>query len=54
LQGLGAPRNTPAEIVAKLNNEINAALGKADVAATGQTVLARPPFEAPLPTKSMN
>ena len=25
-QGIGAPRNTPAEIIGKLNNEINAAL----------------------------
>jgi tripartite-type tricarboxylate transporter receptor subunit TctC len=25
-QGIGAPRNTPTEIVAKLNREINAAL----------------------------
>jgi tripartite-type tricarboxylate transporter receptor subunit TctC len=25
-QGLGAPKNTPAEIIAKLNKEINAAL----------------------------
>jgi tripartite-type tricarboxylate transporter receptor subunit TctC len=41
-QGIGAPRNTPAEIIDKLNNEINAALADpkikarfADLGATG-------------------
>jgi tripartite-type tricarboxylate transporter receptor subunit TctC len=42
--GLGAPKNTPAEIVAKLNGEINAALADAKVKARlrdlGGTVLA--------------
>ena len=41
--GVGAPRNTPAEIVDKLNNEINAALAdprmKAKLAELGGTVL---------------
>jgi tripartite-type tricarboxylate transporter receptor subunit TctC len=43
VQGLGAPRNTPAEIVEKLNKEINAALAdpkiKARLAYVGGTVL---------------
>jgi len=42
-QGLGAPKNTPAEIIAKLNKEINAALAdpklKARLADLGGTVL---------------
>ena len=42
-QGLGAPKNTPAEIIAKLNEEINAALAdpsvKARLADLGGTVL---------------
>ena len=42
--GIGAPKNTPAEIVGKLNQEINAALGdpimKARLADVGGTVLA--------------
>jgi tripartite-type tricarboxylate transporter receptor subunit TctC len=42
--GIGAPRNTPAEIVAKLNTEVNAALAdpklKARLADVGGTVLA--------------
>ncbi|MEA2948034.1 MAG: hypothetical protein QOI40_3364 [Alphaproteobacteria bacterium] len=45
--GIGAPRNTPAEIVDKLNREINAALLdpriKARLAELGATVLAGPP-----------
>ena len=32
-QGIGAPKNTPAEIVAKLNKEINAALADPDIKA---------------------
>ena len=32
-QGLGAPKNTPAEIIAKLNKEINAALADPSVKA---------------------
>jgi tripartite-type tricarboxylate transporter receptor subunit TctC len=47
--GLGAPRNTPAAIVDKLNKEINAALAdpklKARFADMGITVLAGPPAE---------
>jgi tripartite-type tricarboxylate transporter receptor subunit TctC len=47
--GLGAPRNTPAEIVHKLNKEINAALAdpkiKARVADLGGTVLAISPAD---------
>ena len=43
--GVGAPKNTPAEIVDKLNKEINAALAdpkiKARLADLGGTVLAR-------------
>ena len=42
--GMGVPKNTPAEIVGKLNNEINAALAdpkiKARIADLGGTVLA--------------
>jgi tripartite-type tricarboxylate transporter receptor subunit TctC len=42
-EGLGAPRNTPAEIIEKLNREINAALAdpriKARFADLGATVL---------------
>jgi tripartite-type tricarboxylate transporter receptor subunit TctC len=42
--GVGAPKNTPAEIVAKLNTEVNAALAdpklKARLADVGGTVLA--------------
>jgi len=45
--GLGAPKNTPAEIVEKLNKEINAALAdpkfKARLADMGGTVLAGSP-----------
>jgi tripartite-type tricarboxylate transporter receptor subunit TctC len=41
--GVGAPRNTPAEIIDKLNREINAALAdpkiKARLADLGDTVL---------------
>jgi tripartite-type tricarboxylate transporter receptor subunit TctC len=44
LQGVGAPRNTPAEIINKLNKEINAGLAdpkiKTRVADMGGTVLA--------------
>jgi tripartite-type tricarboxylate transporter receptor subunit TctC len=47
--GLGAPRNTPAAIVDKLNKEINAALAdpklKGRFADMGITVLAGPPAE---------
>ena len=46
-QGLGAPKNTPADIVDKLNTEINAALAdpkmKARLADLGGTVLAGSP-----------
>ena len=42
--GIGAPRNTPAEIVDKLNNEINAGLAdpklKTRLAELGGTALA--------------
>ena len=47
--GIGAPKNTPADIVDKLNKEINAALAdpkiKARIADLGGTLssLARPP-----------
>jgi tripartite-type tricarboxylate transporter receptor subunit TctC len=48
-QGLGAPRNTPAEIIDKLNKEINAGLAdprmKARVADLGGTVFASSPAE---------
>jgi len=47
--GLGAPRNTPAEIIDKLNKEINAALAdptwKARLADVGGTVLAGSPAD---------
>jgi tripartite-type tricarboxylate transporter receptor subunit TctC len=47
--GLGAPKNTPAEIVAKLNNEINAGLAdpklRARLADLGGTVLAGSPAD---------
>jgi tripartite-type tricarboxylate transporter receptor subunit TctC len=47
--GLGAPKNTPAEIVAKLNKEINAGLAdpklKARLADLGGTVLAGSPAD---------
>jgi tripartite-type tricarboxylate transporter receptor subunit TctC len=43
LTGLGAPRNTPAEIIDKINKEINSALNdpkiKAQLADLGNTVL---------------
>ena len=48
-QGVGAPNKTPAEIVAKLNKEINAGLAdpkmKAQLADLGGTVLAGSPAE---------
>jgi tripartite-type tricarboxylate transporter receptor subunit TctC len=48
-QGLGAPGNTPAEIVGKLNKEINAALSepktKARLADLGGTVLSGSPAD---------
>jgi len=48
-QGVGAPKNTPAEIIDKLNKEINAGLAdlkiKARVADMGGTVLAGSPAE---------
>jgi tripartite-type tricarboxylate transporter receptor subunit TctC len=47
--GIGAPKNTPAEIVAKLNTEVNAALAdpklKARLADVGGTVLAGSPAD---------
>ena len=47
--GVGAPKNTPAEIVEKLNKEINAALAdpkmKARLADLGGTVLAGSPAD---------
>jgi tripartite-type tricarboxylate transporter receptor subunit TctC len=47
--GIGAPTNTPAEIVAKLNTEINATLAdpkmKAQFANLGGTVLAGSPAD---------
>ena len=47
--GLGAPRNTPAEIIDKLNKEINAALAdpkmKARLADLGGTVLPGSPAD---------
>jgi tripartite-type tricarboxylate transporter receptor subunit TctC len=47
--GIGAPKNTPAEIVAKLNTEINATLAdpkmKARFADLGGTVLAGSPAD---------
>ena len=48
-QGIGAPRNTPAEIIDKLNNEINAGLAdpriKARIADLGGSVFASSPAE---------
>ena len=50
LQGVGAPRNTPAEIINKLNKEINAGLAdpkiKTRVADMGGTVLAGSPADS--------
>jgi tripartite-type tricarboxylate transporter receptor subunit TctC len=47
--GLGAPKNTPAEIVAKLNKEINAGLAdpklRARLTDLGGTVLAGSPAD---------
>jgi tripartite-type tricarboxylate transporter receptor subunit TctC len=47
--GIGAPRNTPAEIITKLNQEINAALVdpkiKARIIELGGTVLAGSPVD---------
>jgi tripartite-type tricarboxylate transporter receptor subunit TctC len=47
--GIGAPRNTPADIIEKLNKEINAALAdpklKARLADLGATVLRGPPAD---------
>ena len=49
LAGVGAPKNTPAEIVDKLNKEINAGLAdpkiKARLADLGGTVLAGSPAD---------
>jgi tripartite-type tricarboxylate transporter receptor subunit TctC len=49
LYGIGAPRNTPAEIVDKLNKEVNAALAdpkmRARLADLGGTLLAGSPAE---------
>lgn len=48
-QGLGVPKNTPIEIVDKLNNEVNAGLAdarvKGQLAGLGSTVLASSPTE---------
>jgi tripartite-type tricarboxylate transporter receptor subunit TctC len=48
-QGVGAPRNTPAEIIDKLNKEINAGLAdpkiKARLADLGGTVFASSPAD---------
>jgi tripartite-type tricarboxylate transporter receptor subunit TctC len=48
-QGIGAPRNTPAEIVAKLNTEINAGLAdpkmKANISRLGGAALATSPAQ---------
>ena len=48
-QGIGGPKNTPTEIVDKLNNEINAALAnpkmKAQLADLGGIVLALSPAD---------
>ena len=48
-QGIGVPKNTPTEIVDKLNKEINAALAdpkiKARLAALGATVLQSSPAD---------
>jgi tripartite-type tricarboxylate transporter receptor subunit TctC len=48
-QGVGAPRNTPAEIIDKLNKEINAGLAdakmKVRLADLGGTVLAGSPAD---------
>jgi tripartite-type tricarboxylate transporter receptor subunit TctC len=47
--GIGAPRNTPAEIIAKLNDEINAGLAdagiKAQLAGLGETPLGGSPAD---------
>jgi tripartite-type tricarboxylate transporter receptor subunit TctC len=49
LSGIGAPKNTPVEVVDTLNREINAALGdpkmKARLAEVGATVLAGSPAD---------
>ena len=49
ITGVGAPRNTPVEVIDKLNNEINAALAdpkiKARLAALGGAVLVLSPAE---------
>jgi tripartite-type tricarboxylate transporter receptor subunit TctC len=49
LWGVGVPKNTPAEIIDKLNKEINAGLAdprmKARIADLGATVLAGTPAE---------
>ena len=48
-QGIGVPKNTPTEIVDKLNKEINAALAdpkiKARLAALGVTILQGSPAD---------
>jgi tripartite-type tricarboxylate transporter receptor subunit TctC len=47
--GVGAPKNTPADIIDKLNNEINAGLSdpklKARLAGLGGTVIAGSPAD---------
>jgi tripartite-type tricarboxylate transporter receptor subunit TctC len=47
--GIGAPKNTPAEIIGKLNMEVNAALAdpkfKARLSNQGSTVLAGSPAD---------
>jgi tripartite-type tricarboxylate transporter receptor subunit TctC len=54
--GVGAPKNTPAEIVEKLNNEINAGLAdpklKARLADVGGDVLALSPIRILCPARS--
>ena len=49
LSGIAAPRNTPAEIIDKLNNEINAGLAepkmKARLADVGGTALSGSPAD---------
>jgi tripartite-type tricarboxylate transporter receptor subunit TctC len=55
--GVGAPRNTPADIITKLNNEINAALASPVMKARWASPCfpARPPTSASsLPTKQRN
>jgi tripartite-type tricarboxylate transporter receptor subunit TctC len=48
--GIGAPKNTPAAIVDKLNTEINAALADPKMKARACRVGPPPPFRAHPPT----